>query len=229
MTCVNGVKENQRNWWKVSWLGAIGITCLLQFCFSIPFTGLHHTMWLLAITTRMWCIWASMNDFIFNKNVTYLKDILFNRKLSMLIWVKASKMDMVKGRLGIGGNLGIVEGTIRALFWGKEKGFDSELVELLAMKKALDIFVEAGWCGYFELIIESSSSNVINWVKNFLSIPKRMWAIFIGVDAINFCPASIIAEVDGRSCANDFHHWMLRSAELNKRSQVDRAKPKELY
>ncbi|KAK8650584.1 hypothetical protein V6N13_140216 [Hibiscus sabdariffa] len=40
---------------------------------------------------------------------------------------------------------------------------------------------------------------------------------------------TITAVVKERSYTNDFYLWMLRSAELNMRSQVDQAKLKEMY
>ena len=51
---------------------------------------------------------------------------------------------------------------------------DSNVAELLAVQKALKLFVATHWASTHKLIVESNSSNMVNWVCNPHDIPWIM-------------------------------------------------------
>ncbi|KAK8589012.1 hypothetical protein V6N12_023421 [Hibiscus sabdariffa] len=59
-----------------------------------------------------------------------------------------------------------------ALFFGSLHCSGYDFVELLAMKLAVDVFIEAGWVGVMELVLESNSRMVLNWINNPIAQPR---------------------------------------------------------
>ena len=51
---------------------------------------------------------------------------------------------------------------------------DSNLVELLAVRETFIVFAVSKWAKTHSLLIESDSSNVVNWIKCPQSTPWRM-------------------------------------------------------
>ncbi|EOY33144.1 Uncharacterized protein TCM_041128 [Theobroma cacao] len=82
------------------------------------------------------------------------------------------------GNAGIGVILRNSRGSILALF-SKDVGvIDSNMVEALAVKKAVVIFSVSTWKGCnFE--IESDSANVVKWILNSHEVPWRMRQLFM--------------------------------------------------
>ncbi|KAL4384698.1 hypothetical protein GQ457_15G025740 [Hibiscus cannabinus] len=79
---------------------------------------------------------------------------------------------------GCGGVLRSSNGDMRAIFSGPVEYFGSDFAELMAVKTALSIFLEAGWMGKVHLIIESDSQVVLNWISNPLLRPWKWWCFF---------------------------------------------------
>ncbi|KAK9019234.1 hypothetical protein V6N11_053760 [Hibiscus sabdariffa] len=114
------------------------------------------------------------NECIFENKKVSAKDLLFNTKMRALVWVKAAKGDSIENvdawwdnpvecqevageSVGCGGVLRISDGTLRALFFGPLHCSGYNFAELLAMKLAVDVFIEAGWVGVMELVLEYNS------------------------------------------------------------------------
>ncbi|KAE8681632.1 hypothetical protein F3Y22_tig00111311pilonHSYRG00173 [Hibiscus syriacus] len=83
---------------------------------------------------------------------------------------------------GCGGILRTAEGYVVAMLFGPVTEINSDFAELIAIKIALDVFVESCWCGKTGLIVESDSKVVLNWIQNALARPCRWGAIFQGID-----------------------------------------------
>ncbi|KAE8688105.1 hypothetical protein F3Y22_tig00111000pilonHSYRG00058 [Hibiscus syriacus] len=84
---------------------------------------------------------------------------------------------------GCGGVLRIADGYVVVMFSGPITEVNSDYAELVAIKIALEVFVESCWCGKAILIIESDSKVVLNWVQNFYVRPWRWGAVFQEIDA----------------------------------------------
>ncbi|KAL4304545.1 hypothetical protein GQ457_10G006180 [Hibiscus cannabinus] len=83
----------------------------------------------------------------------------------------------------VGGSNPNCNGDVRALFAGPVELLGAEYAELMAIRLALSIFIEANWVGKTFLIVESDSQVVINWIANMSSRPWRWWNIFEELDA----------------------------------------------
>ncbi|KAL4346396.1 hypothetical protein GQ457_17G004770 [Hibiscus cannabinus] len=83
---------------------------------------------------------------------------------------------------GCGGVLRNCNGDVRAMFAGPVE-MGAEYAELMAIRLALSIFIEANWVGKTFLLVESDSQVVINWIANMSSRPWRWWNIFEDLDA----------------------------------------------
>ncbi|KAL4354799.1 hypothetical protein GQ457_06G023210 [Hibiscus cannabinus] len=70
-----------------------------------------------------------------------------------------------ESKAGCGGILRNDTGILRALFSGPLEGHGVDFAELMAIRAALELFIEAGWMGKAGLIIESDSRVVLNWIK----------------------------------------------------------------
>ena len=51
---------------------------------------------------------------------------------------------------------------------------DSNVAELLAVRKAMHIFLHSRWMRSYKLIIESDSSNTVKWIHNPQTVFWRM-------------------------------------------------------
>ena len=74
-----------------------------------------------------------------------------------------------KGKPGAGGIGGVLRdnNAVVKIVFSKSIGIaDSNMVELLAVREALKVFVASRWASSHKLIIESVSSNVVNWMLN---------------------------------------------------------------
>ena len=78
------------------------------------------------------------------------------------------------GAAGIGGVLKDSNAFVKAVFSKSIGVADSNLAELLAVCKALKVFAATRWASSFSLIIESDSSNVVNWMLNLSGTPWAM-------------------------------------------------------
>ncbi|KAK9020700.1 hypothetical protein V6N11_010717 [Hibiscus sabdariffa] len=91
--------------------------------------------------------------------------------------VNLSLMGEAKGCEGI---LCSNDQIIKALFFGPLHVSGRDYAELVTMKIAVDIFIEAGWVGVMELVLESNSRVVLNWIKNPIARPgcggKLSWS-----------------------------------------------------
>ncbi|GMJ00607.1 hypothetical protein like AT4G29090 [Hibiscus trionum] len=85
---------------------------------------------------------------------------------------------------GCGGVLRTDSGDIRALFSGPIQPFSADFAELVALRTALEIFIEAGWLGRANLVVESDSQTVLNWVANKSLRPWRWWSVFEDIDIL---------------------------------------------
>ncbi|KAL4303286.1 hypothetical protein GQ457_10G006130 [Hibiscus cannabinus] len=63
-----------------------------------------------------------------------------------------------------------------------QSSIGAEYAELMAIRLALSIFIEANCVGKTFLIVESDSQVVINWIANMSSRPWRWWNIFKELD-----------------------------------------------
>ncbi|KAK8590044.1 hypothetical protein V6N12_024428 [Hibiscus sabdariffa] len=95
-----------------------------------------------------------------------------------------------------GGILCSNDRIIRALFFGPLHVSGRDYTELVTMKIAVDIFIEAGWVGVTELVLESNSRVVLNWIENPIARPRVWWETFLELDRaarligkLNFCHA----------------------------------------
>ncbi|KAK9016604.1 hypothetical protein V6N11_079099 [Hibiscus sabdariffa] len=57
-----------------------------------------------------------------------------------------------------------------------------DFAELLAMKIVVDVFIEAGCMGVMELVLESNSRVVLNWIVNPIARPRVWWETFLKLD-----------------------------------------------
>ena len=60
---------------------------------------------------------------------------------------------------------------------------DFNVVELLAVRKAMCIFVSSNWIHSHRLIIESNSSHVVRWILNPNSIPWKLKKFMSHIEA----------------------------------------------
>ncbi|KAK8981668.1 hypothetical protein V6N11_028077 [Hibiscus sabdariffa] len=93
--------------------------------------------------------------------------------------VNVSLMGEAKGCEGI---LCSNDRIIRALFFGPLHVSGRDYAELVTMKIAVDIFIEAGWVGVMELVLESNSRVVLNWIENPIARPRVWWETFLELD-----------------------------------------------
>ena len=75
---------------------------------------------------------------------------------------------------GIGGVLRDCKAAVKVVFSKFIGVTDSNVAELLAVRKALKLFVITRWASTHKLIVENDSSNVVNWVRNPHNIPWIM-------------------------------------------------------
>ncbi|XVE97705.1 hypothetical protein REPUB_Repub03eG0041900 [Reevesia pubescens] len=83
-----------------------------------------------------------------------------------------------------GGVLRSCEGIIIALFLSPIGLYDSNIAELLSIKKTLDVFLKSKNFENVSLVIESDYAIVINWcIKEDLR-PWRLWESFSQIDSM---------------------------------------------
>ncbi|XVF83746.1 hypothetical protein PTKIN_Ptkin16aG0517100 [Pterospermum kingtungense] len=75
---------------------------------------------------------------------------------------------------GIGGVLRDHEANIKLVFSKSVGMADLNLAELLAVRKALILFSASRWAQTHKLLIESDSYNVVKWVNDPSSTPRRL-------------------------------------------------------
>ena len=68
--------------------------------------------------------------------------------------------------VGISGVLRDCTATVRIVFSKVVGVVDSNVAEQLAMREAMHVFVSSSWVRSHRLIIESDSTNVVNWIHN---------------------------------------------------------------
>ena len=78
------------------------------------------------------------------------------------------------GPAGIGGVLRDDHENVKIVFSKAVGIMDSNLTELLAVREAFIVFAASKWAKTHSLLIESDSSNVVNWIKCPQSAPWRM-------------------------------------------------------
>ncbi|XWS10417.1 hypothetical protein CRYUN_Cryun39dG0075400 [Craigia yunnanensis] len=86
-------------------------------------------------------------------------------------------MKFSKGKLGPTGIGGVLRDNLLVvkMVFSKSVGMeDSNMAELLAVRKAMCLFISSCWAPSHKLIIESDSSNVVNWIHNPQSVPWLM-------------------------------------------------------
>ncbi|KAE8731152.1 hypothetical protein F3Y22_tig00002840pilonHSYRG00484 [Hibiscus syriacus] len=83
---------------------------------------------------------------------------------------------------GCGGVLRDDRGFIKVIISGLIEAENPEMVKLAAIRVALELFVEAGWHSHWNLIIESDSKIVLNWVNSAVSRSWRGWFWFEEID-----------------------------------------------
>ena len=86
------------------------------------------------------------------------------------------------GPAGCGGILRNERERILALFSGPLGILDSNIVEVMAIKVALGMFVRSIWKGKFGLIIESDSKIAVRWCSGKDCRPWKLWEIFGAID-----------------------------------------------
>ena len=74
----------------------------------------------------------------------------------------------------IGGVLRYCNAAIKVIFFKSIRVVDLNVVELLAVWEALQLFVTTRWASSDRLVIESDSSNVVNWMLNLFGAPWSM-------------------------------------------------------
>ncbi|KAL4303527.1 hypothetical protein GQ457_10G010910 [Hibiscus cannabinus] len=74
---------------------------------------------------------------------------------------------------------------LQVIFSGPVQGVGADFAELMAIKTALDVFVETGWYKDVGIIIESDSKVVLYWVENQLSRPWHWWETFDCIDRVS--------------------------------------------
>ncbi|KAL4313320.1 hypothetical protein GQ457_01G032340 [Hibiscus cannabinus] len=83
-----------------------------------------------------------------------------------------------------GGVLRTSEGNMRAIFSGPVACEGLDFAELLTVKNALLLFIEANWVGKVFLILESDSQLTLHWIMNSDSRPWRWWKDFEEIDSL---------------------------------------------
>ncbi|KAK8561464.1 hypothetical protein V6N12_048535 [Hibiscus sabdariffa] len=61
-------------------------------------------------------------------------------------------------------------------------GLKEGLCRVSYVKIAVDIFIDAGWVGVTELVLESNSRMVVNWIENPIAQPRVWWETFLELD-----------------------------------------------
>ncbi|KAL4325602.1 hypothetical protein GQ457_11G004690 [Hibiscus cannabinus] len=85
---------------------------------------------------------------------------------------------------GCGGVLRTSEGNMRAIFSGPVACEGPDFAELMAVKIALLLFIQANWVGKVLLILESDSQLALHWIMNSDSRPWRWWKDFEEIDSL---------------------------------------------
>ena len=88
------------------------------------------------------------------------------------------------GPAGCGGILRNERERILALFSGPLGILDSNIVEVMAIKVALGMFVRSIWKGKFGLVIESNSMIAIRWCSDKDNRPWKLWGVFDVIDKL---------------------------------------------
>ncbi|KAK8575648.1 hypothetical protein V6N12_063316 [Hibiscus sabdariffa] len=78
-------------------------------------------------------------------------------------------------KVGCGGDIRDETGALRALFAGPVAVSDPDVVKLLTVKFALELFCETSWIGKVGLLVEVDSQVVLNWVSTPFTRPWRWW------------------------------------------------------
>ncbi|KAE8725928.1 hypothetical protein F3Y22_tig00008013pilonHSYRG00240 [Hibiscus syriacus] len=91
---------------------------------------------------------------------------------------------------GCGGILRDSKGNIKAKFSSPIHAENSDLAELLAIKTTLEILLETGWLGLWNLIVESDSQLALNWTGSIALRPWRWWDLFEELDCLRVLSAS---------------------------------------
>lgn len=73
------------------------------------------------------------------------------------------------GKAGCGGVLRDGRGDSHGIFYGPLGILDSNMTELYAISKALQVYAASPWCQQHPLIIESDSKTAVFWVTNIKS------------------------------------------------------------
>ena len=68
-------------------------------------------------------------------------------------------------KAGCGGVLRDSNGRVRGVFYGSLGEVDSNIVEMMAIKTALQVFLFSPWANNYALIIESDSKLAVDWIK----------------------------------------------------------------
>ncbi|KAK8516148.1 hypothetical protein V6N13_025664 [Hibiscus sabdariffa] len=73
--------------------------------------------------------------------------------------------------VGCGWFLCSTDGTIMVLFFDSLHDLGRDYAKFVMMKLAVDFFIEVGWVGVMELVLETNSQVVLNWIENPIAWP----------------------------------------------------------
>ncbi|KAL4319081.1 hypothetical protein GQ457_18G021000 [Hibiscus cannabinus] len=96
---------------------------------------------------------------------------------------------------GCGGIMHTYSGLIRAMFSGPVENDGADFAEIMTIKTALEIFIEAKWAGKEVLMVESDSQVVLNWISQPLLRPWKWWTLFEQIDRLVKVSSSYFASV----------------------------------
>ncbi|XVE65734.1 hypothetical protein DITRI_Ditri08aG0023100 [Diplodiscus trichospermus] len=120
----------------------------------------------MAFCAIIWSLWLMRNEIIFQGKSLDVNRVI---DLSKLRWAKWGKT-----RSGIGGVLRDHLGKERIRFSKSIGVEDSNEAELMAIREAFILFATSRWVQSCSLIIESDSTNAVNWILKPKEAPWRL-------------------------------------------------------
>ncbi|KAK9045272.1 hypothetical protein V6N11_059159 [Hibiscus sabdariffa] len=142
-----------------------------------------------------------------------------------LSWYVTFKIEGVRvgESAGCGDVLSNEVGIIRAIFSGPTEVKGREFTVLIAMKVALEIFLQSAWRSKAYLIIATDSNLVQRWVSNSFICPCYRWPLLLEIEnllrvvgsvQISFVPKTDFSlagtlAIDGLNRTNMFKAWCL--------------------
>ncbi|KAE8661701.1 hypothetical protein F3Y22_tig00113725pilonHSYRG01912 [Hibiscus syriacus] len=208
----------------------------LSFCYKFRWSESIALAWFVSFVAALWSLWLARNDLVFrSKGVFSALDENFwwdwpgessssiAHQCPKSAWqppasgqlkfnVDGSAMDKTPC---CGGVFRTLDGYVVAMSFGPGTKVNSDYAELLAIKIALDVYIDSCWCCKAALIVESDSKVVLNWIQNAYSRPWRLGVIFQEID-VNTLKISEIRFVFSPRTTNNMEDYLAKMGSTRK-------------